>query len=146
MLKRSHAVAAVLVLVALGVSHAHAQTQRWELATADTRIGLSVDDNQLLIMRLENATARHNWAERRMAVPFMAKVWIDGQERPVTWTFVNAQEDRDRGCVTLLFSSAEPKLCAEIGLARDRVEARSSIGSISKTSPISRSPYHSRTA
>ena len=92
--------AAALVLFALSVRQGQGQTQRWELATTATRIELSVADNQLLITRLENATARHNWAERRMVIALMAKVWIDGRERPVTWSFVNAQKDRDRGNVT----------------------------------------------
>jgi alpha-galactosidase len=110
MLKRSHATAVFLLLFAANVSRGHAQNQHWELATDDTRIGLDVVDNQLLIARLENATARHNWAGRHMAVPLMAKVWINGRELPVLWTFVNAQEDRHSGRLILRFSNAEPML------------------------------------
>ncbi len=97
-----------IVLLLVACTSPNWGASEWSLATADTRLTVTVVDNRPCITRLESTEAPGNWAGKGLRVPLMEKVWVEGQERATNWAFSKAETDRDT--VTLSFTNAEPKL------------------------------------
>lgn len=103
----------ILILIASTVAHAAAE-DRWPLATADTRLVLRVDANQLSIENLESAVGQQKWLVGKAKIPLLSRVWIADRELQIGWIFAGAESNPDLGTLTLTFNhagnNAGPKL------------------------------------
>jgi len=103
--------AAILLVVSTAANaSADSAGNRWNLATADTEISISVANNQPVVSRLECPAARHNWAGEGMRVPLLSRVWIDLREIQTAWSFQTGAMDQASGQLALTFTNADPKL------------------------------------
>jgi len=96
----------LLLLVASGLGAAN----RWTLTTDDTRLTLSVRDDQPVIEHLTAARSKVDWIGHPLPVGLMNKVWLSGREQLLQWSFVRALQDRPAGTLSLVFSNAWPAL------------------------------------
>lgn len=87
-----------------------AEATAWVLRTDDTELRLSVADQRPVIQRLAAVGSSHAWIDAPSTVALLNRVWRDGREMPLAWTFQQAAFDPTAGQLTLAFENAEPQL------------------------------------
>jgi len=98
----------LLLLLSTAAVTGAADGDSWDLATDDTRVSLTVSNDQPVLVVLENPKTRHNWAGANTRVPLLAHVRLGGEDRPVHWVFKQGQANS--GQLVLTFVSDDPKL------------------------------------
>ena len=83
---------------------------RWDLATTDTHVVVTLQDNQPAIAALGVPGADSAWLDGPTPIPLMDKVAADGRELPTHWSFKEALQDKTAGTLTLVFENADPPM------------------------------------
>lgn len=97
----------LLILSTAAISGA-ADPASWDLSTDDTRVSVTVSNNQPVLVVLENPKAHHNWAGANTRVPLLERLSVGGEDRALRWEFKHGQANS--GQLVLTFASADPKL------------------------------------
>lgn len=87
-----------------------AERDVWDLATADTRIQVSVSADRPVVRQLSSTASPYDWANGGMAVPLMSRVWLGQREIATKWVFERGKRDRRSGRLILTFRNEEPRL------------------------------------
>jgi len=85
-----------------------AESATWDLRTDDTELRVAVADQRPVVQRLAAVGAAHNWIDAPSTVPLLDKVWLDGRETPLAWTFQQAAQDQATGRLQLTFAHRDP--------------------------------------
>lgn len=80
----------------------------WTLSTEDTRISITVSNQQPVIQHLQVPWSKHDWVTADTPVPLMNKIWVDGREVSTAWVFGRGARDHSAGTLTLTFTNTLP--------------------------------------
>src|SRR6476659_755624 len=70
-------------------------SQRWTLATADTRLVLGASPNGVRLFSLSNPQSKWNWAGSNCVLPLVRRADIRGASNRLEWAFLTGRMTRE---------------------------------------------------